>query len=163
MTDISREAVEALRSRLVHQCNAALSMPVPMTGIAEISRQAEEMIAALRAEVDALEAKLVEAQAPDISALRNSGFAPGSYHCFCSECGKTHTADKRAWRCLECAEKHVEAATAPITPAEAAKVLLEWANDMASEDDQRAIMAEIDAPFQHFEDALRAIAQEGQS
>lgn len=36
--------VEELRRRLVLQANAALSMPIPMTGIAEVSRQAEEMI-----------------------------------------------------------------------------------------------------------------------
>ena len=32
-------------------------------------------------------------------------YAPGSYWCFCGTCGRQHTADKRAWRCLECAEK----------------------------------------------------------
>ncbi|MCA0846071.1 hypothetical protein [Salipiger thiooxidans] len=40
--------------------------------------------------------------------LRQSGYAPGSYFCFCGECGKQHVADKRARRCLECAEKRVD-------------------------------------------------------
>jgi hypothetical protein len=43
----------------------------------------------------------------NIEPLRQWGFAPGSYMCMCSDCGKQHIADKRAWRCLECAEKRV--------------------------------------------------------
>lgn len=41
---------------------------------------------------------------PNYEVLRQWGFAQGSYWCYCSECGKQHTADKRAWRCLACAE-----------------------------------------------------------
>ena len=40
--------------------------------------------------------------------LKRWGFAPGDYHCLCSECGRGHTADKRAWRCLSCAEGHLD-------------------------------------------------------
>ena len=39
--------------------------------------------------------------------LRKWGFAPGGYMSYCSDCGRAHTADKRAWRCLACAEKKV--------------------------------------------------------
>lgn len=35
--------------------------------------------------------------------LRNYGYASGSYVCTCCDCGKRHTADKRAWRCRACA------------------------------------------------------------
>tara|TARA_R100000808_G_scaffold24421_2_gene56223 strand:+ start:237 stop:635 length:399 start_codon:yes stop_codon:yes gene_type:complete len=62
MTDTTRESVEALRSRLVHQCNTALSMPIPMTAIAEVTRQAEEMISALLSDLDAARTALAAAE-----------------------------------------------------------------------------------------------------
>jgi len=37
--------------------------------------------------------------------LRAFGYAPGNYFCYCGSCGEQHTADKRASRCLTCAEK----------------------------------------------------------
>jgi hypothetical protein len=48
--------------------------------------------------------------APELKLERliSWGFAPGSYACFCSECGKPHVADKRAWRCLDCAERRAD-------------------------------------------------------
>lgn len=36
--------------------------------------------------------------------LKIQGYAPGYYMCRCSDCGETHTADKRAWRCEKCAD-----------------------------------------------------------
>lgn len=58
----------------------------------------------------------------DFEHLRQWGFAPGSYLCFCSDCGKQHNADKCAWRCLECAEKKA-LDQRPVTVAEAADML----------------------------------------
>jgi hypothetical protein len=49
----------------------------------------------------------------DLDRLISWGFAPGSYMGFCSECGRQHTADKRAWRCLECAERRADLAPDP--------------------------------------------------
>lgn len=162
MTDISREAVD----RSASACGLAASVLEQENDMETFQRvllSASTILLALRAEVDALEAKLAEAQAPDISALRNHGFAPGSYHCFCSECGKTHTADKRAWRCLECAEKHALAAA--LTPAEAAKVLDEWLHsDMPNVRQVVAFFKPLPKDKDIFEKvvaALRAIAQEG--
>lgn len=40
----------------------------------------------------------------EIPSLVQFGYAPGSYYCYCGECGRIHTADKRAFRCLTCAE-----------------------------------------------------------
>lgn len=37
--------------------------------------------------------------------LRRAGWAPGNYYNVCHDCGKKHIADKRASRCVECAEK----------------------------------------------------------
>lgn len=48
----------------------------------------------------------------DYEKLRSWGFAPGSYWCFCADCGKAHTADKRARRCIDCAEVKAGIATA---------------------------------------------------
>lgn len=35
--------------------------------------------------------------------LKAQGYAPGRYYCICGECKKQHEADKRAWRCVDCA------------------------------------------------------------
>lgn len=94
--------------------------------------------------------------------LRAWGFASGSYHCFCSECGKTHTADKRAWRCLECAEARTDLIEARVSAEveaalrKAAKVELEYPKfqsveyqagwDAALLEIQEAILALIDQP-----------------
>ena len=45
--------------------------------------------------------------------LRAWGFAQGSYFCFCGDCGKQHTADKRASRCLKCAETRADLPPTP--------------------------------------------------
>lgn len=55
-------------------------------------------------EAQARIAELEAERSPTFEHLRRRGFAPGSYWCFCSRCGKQHNADKRAYRCLECAE-----------------------------------------------------------
>lgn len=67
---------------------------------------------------DALERTVEDAQGKplDLEVLKAWGFAPGAYHGFCSDCGKTHTADKRAWRCLDCAEAKVNL-TGPMVAA----------------------------------------------
>jgi len=36
------------------------------------------------------------------------GWAPGSYICKCYTCGNSHWADKRASRCINCANKALE-------------------------------------------------------
>jgi hypothetical protein len=36
----------------------------------------------------------------------------------CSDCGKQHIADKRAWRCLECAENRSDRVEALVEAAE---------------------------------------------
>jgi hypothetical protein len=38
-------------------------------------------------------------------ALRSKGWAPGDYISECGDCGCTHLAAKRAWRCLDCARE----------------------------------------------------------
>lgn len=46
-------------------------------------------------------------------ALRKAhGYAPGHYMCRCGLCARYHTADKRAWRCVECADAAIDAARA---------------------------------------------------
>jgi hypothetical protein len=40
---------------------------------------------------------------PDILALRDFGYATGSYHCQCINCEGIFEGDKRAWSCLACA------------------------------------------------------------
>lgn len=95
MSDTSRETVEALARDVERYRN----LPT--------RTEAARTLRALLDERDAAEAeveRLREATAPGFELLREQGFAPGSYHCFCAECGKQHIADKRAWRCLECAE-----------------------------------------------------------
>lgn len=57
----------------------------------------EEQLAGSQAEIERL-------RTPHLRSLIAHGYAPGSYMCFCGECGERHTADKRAWRCLKCAE-----------------------------------------------------------
>lgn len=54
-----------------------------------------------------------DARGLDLDRLISWGFAPGAYSGFCSECGKQHIADKRAWRCLECAERRADLAPTP--------------------------------------------------
>ena len=44
----------------------------------------------------------------DLEPLKRWGFAPGAYINTCSDCGKQHMADKRAWRCLSCAESRAD-------------------------------------------------------
>ena len=53
----------------------------------------------------------------DYEALRGAGYAPGRYYCICADCGQTHSADKRAVRCLPCARVAVSARPA-IVPAQ---------------------------------------------
>ena len=36
--------------------------------------------------------------------LVDFGYAPGGYLVHCKDCDIRHIADKRAWRCLKCAE-----------------------------------------------------------
>lgn len=39
-----------------------------------------------------------------MSDLKTDGYAPGSYSCACTTCGKEFMGDKRAWTCQPCAE-----------------------------------------------------------
>jgi hypothetical protein len=49
-----------------------------------------------------MEREKVEVRVP--YTLKDCGYAPGNYICKCSDCKKTHIADKRAWRCVSCAD-----------------------------------------------------------
>lgn len=53
----------------------------------------------------------------NLDPLKAWGFAPGSYMCICSECQQQHMADKRAWRCLSCAEKCADLVDALVSAA----------------------------------------------
>lgn len=113
----------------------------------------------------------------DFERLRSQGYAPGLYLCFCGDCGKRHAADKRAWRCLECAEKRVDLSRpAPVTAEQAARVLLdEWLEhgegllgelstySPGGEIDFFEMEADLDGEWVKFSDveaALHALAQE---
>lgn len=61
MTDTSTKAVKRLRTQLLAQAETALGMPIPMTGIAKVSQEAEAALESLTAERDALREAL-EAQ-----------------------------------------------------------------------------------------------------
>jgi hypothetical protein len=58
------------------------------------------------------ECKRLRAQLAAARALLQKQFyyAPGNYSCLCRDCGKEHVADTRAQRCLECADKRIDAA-----------------------------------------------------
>lgn len=80
--------------------NAKGAWAKAIVSYAEAEYVRADIVAALRDALDKAEAELLK-----FEHLRKWGFAPGSYFCFCSDCGKQHNADKRAWRCLDCAEK----------------------------------------------------------
>jgi hypothetical protein len=69
--------------------------------------EAREKFEQVAAERDKLRDDLAAARA---LLQKQFYYAPGNYSCLCRDCGKEHVADKRAQRCLECADKRIDAA-----------------------------------------------------
>lgn len=56
-----------------------------------------------------------------MSDLKDQGYAPGSYSCSCTTCGKEFIGDKRAVTCKPCAEWWRDNPPPPPTPEQQRK------------------------------------------
>ena len=103
----------------------------------------------------------------DIEPLKRWGFAPGGYSCICSECSAIHTADKRAWRCLPCAEKRATLEPAPDARQEAWNAAIEAVGNLRGRNvpkrDAEDVGEAYDLAIDEAQDAIRALAKKGQT
>lgn len=82
--------------------------------------------------------------------LHDYGFAPGEYYCRCIDCDRSHIADKRAVRCLPCAEEAFARAEAA-ERADDRVLMQEKLGDDASDADVLAALMDKDAKLVPFE------------
>jgi hypothetical protein len=114
-------------------------------GISDMEKWASHHIAeAIAAALSRTEAAMLRRAGDEpngarvLKCLKWVGYAPGTYYVKCGECGVKHIADKRASRCIACADKAVCAS-------------LDAAVEIAASADARAALSEKTLPVSEAE------------
>lgn len=81
------------------------------------------------------------AEAAQTLHLRGWGYAPGDYYSRCIDCDQAHIMDKRAWRCVTCAQKKFDAKQEQVIESDVAEVRASLGEDVSDADALVAVMA----------------------